>query len=520
MPSSASGAFRARNVVATSQPLAVNAGVDVLRLGGNAADAAVATAIALVVVEPTNNGVGSDSFAMVWDGTEVVGLNASGRSPAAMTYERYAGQDRMPGFGWESVTVPGAVSGWVATSKRFGRLPFAELFKAAIAYARDGFPVSPVVASQWELTCGLYADYPEFAAAFLPNGRPPKAGEVFRNVALADSLEEIACTVGESFYRGDLARRIVENSTAAGGPLELSDLADHEPNWVQPLAIDTHGVRLLELPPNSQGIAALIALGILENTRFSTLHPDDPDAIHLAIEALKLGFADTHRYAADPAAMEFSPERLLEPDYLALRSGLIDPQRASEPTYGVPRGGDTVYLCAADADGMMVSFIQTNFFGFGSGIVVPGTGISLQNRASGFSLDRGHPNCVAPRKRPFHTNMPGMVLGSDGKPDMVFGVMGAEMQPQGHLQMMARVYGQGLDPQAAAAAGRWRWEHGRTVSIEEGFASNVRDALKRKGHVLQPLHPLLAGGAQLIRRTADGYIAGSEPRKDGKAAGF
>ncbi len=490
-----------------------------LRRGGNAVDAALAAAIALVVVEPINNGLGSDAFAMVWDGRELVGLNASGQSPAGMKRERYAGQVVMPGLGWESVTVPGAVSGWVALSRRFGLLPFEALFEPAIAYARDGFVVTPVVALQWQLTAGLFTQMSEFKRVFLPQGRAPEAGERIAFPDLACSLEEVARTGGESFYRGTLAERMVADARASGGSLSSSDLEEQEALWVTPLALDCFGMRLFELPPNSQGIAALLAAGIAERAGFRDFDPDDPRAVHRGIEAMKLAFADTYRYVADPEAMETSAERLLADDYLDLRASLIDPEQAGAPGHGLPRGGDTVYLAAADADGMMVSFIQTNFFGFGSGVVVPGTGISLQNRASGFSLDPAHPNCVAPRKRPFHTNMPGFVCKADGSPDMTFGVMGAEMQPQGHLQMMARVYGQGLDPQAAAAAPRWRWEADRRVSLEASFEPAVVHELRRRGHEIGELHPLLAGGAQLIRRAEGGYIGGSEPRKDGMALG-
>lgn len=505
-------------MVATSQPLAVEAGRDAFKRGGNAVDAALAAAITLVVVEPTNNGLGSDAFALVDHGGELSALNASGKAPAAMTAERYRGMPSMPSFGWESVTVPGAVSGWVALSERFGRLPFGDLFEHAIRHAREGFAVSPVVARQWQLTVGLYTQFAGFADMFLPGGKAPEAGQTVAFGELAESLQEVASTRGESLYRGRLARAIAADSERACGPMIEADLAAHRAEWVEPLGLEVCGVRLHELPPNSQGLAALSALGILENTRVRELEPDSGLWLHLQIEAMKLAFADTYRYLADPSAMELPAERLLDRDYLAERAACIDLERAGEPTFGLPGVGDTVYVCAADQDGTMVSFIQSNFFGFGSGVVVPGTGISLQNRASGFCLDAGHPNCVAGGRRPLHTNMPALV--TDGaEADLAFGVMGAEMQPQGHVQMMLRVYAHGQSLQEAAVAPRWRWQGGRTVALEPGFSPGVRAGLERRGHRLQDLDPLLAGGAQLIRRVRGGYEGASEPRKDGMAAG-
>ena len=505
------------NVVATSQPLAAQAGLTILQRGGNAVDAALATAIALTVVEPTNNGLGSDAFAQVWDGESLSALNASGRAPAALGPEVLAGHALMPGTGWASVTVPGAVSAWVALSERFGRLPFGDLFEPAIRTARDGFAVTPRIAIQWAATAGLYAEYPEFNAVFLPEGRPPLPGERFRLPDLADSLEAVAATKGEAFYRGELARAMAAFARETDGFLAEEDLAAHTADWVEPLSVSFAGAELHELPPNGQGIAALMALGMLGETDVFEHGVDDVASVHLQIEAMKLAFADAHRNVGDPDAMEVGPDALLDSGYLAARARSIDPQRAGVAAPGVPGPGDTVYLAAADSEGRMVSFIQSNFFGFGSGIVVPGTGISLQNRGSGFSLEQGHPNRLAPGKRPFHTIIPGFVT-EGGRPRMAFGVMGGGMQPQGHLQMMLRVFGHGQNPQAASDAPRWQVLGDGAVGVESDFDSEVVRGLEARGHRVQTLHSILFGGAQLIYRLDEGgHVAGSDHRKDGQA---
>jgi len=507
------------NVVATSQPLAAQAGLRTLAAGGNAVDAALAAAIALTVVEPTNNGLGSDAFALIWDGNELAGLNASGRAPAAMTPDRYAGEEFMPGTGWGSVTIPGAVSAWRELSQRYGRVPFADLFEPAIRYARRGFLVSPVVALQWAFTAGLYAAHPEFGRVFLPAGRPPKPGESFVNPDLAASLERVAETGGEAFYRGDLAAAMAAHARATGGLLTEEDLAAHRADWVEPIAAEFAGVHLHEIPPNGQGLAALMALGILARTDVLEHAVDSPASLHLQVEAMKLALADVHRHVGDPASMEVAVDVLLAPEYLAGRAAEIDRDRAGEPRFGESAGGDTVYLCTADSEGMMVSFIQSNFLGFGSGIVVPGTGISLQNRASGFTLEEGHPNRVGPGKRPFHTIIPGFVTRS-GQPVMAFGVMGGPMQPQGHVQMMLRIFGHGQNPQAAADAPRWQVCGGRDLALEPGATGEAIAGLRARGHRFRDLSPLLFGGAQLVYRLENGYVAGSDRRKDGQAVAF
>ncbi|APE45656.1 gamma-glutamyltransferase (plasmid) [Sulfitobacter alexandrii] len=512
----------ARNVVATSQPLAAQAGLRMLLAGGNAVDAALAAAIALTVVEPTGNGLGSDAFAVLWDGAALHGLNASGRSPAGWTPDRFAAGSTMPERGWESVTVPGAVSGWVALSDRFGALPFPDLFAPAIAYARDGFAVSPIIARLWKLGGATLSDQPGFADCFLPDGRAPRAGETFRNPALAQTLERIAHTRGAAFYTGDIAELIAQESARHGAALTSEDLAAHHVDWCGTLRQSYAGIDLHEIPPNGQGIAALIALGILGHHDLAALDPDDPQALHLQIEAVKLGLADAEAFVGDPDAMATPAEALLSPAYLGQRAALIHARKASLATHGAPRAGGTVYVTAADAAGRMVSLIQSNYMGFGAGVVVPGTGIHLQNRGAGFATTPGHPNRVGPRKRPFHTIIPGFVT-RDGRPEMSFGVMGGPMQAQGHVQMVTRTMVHGQSPQAASDAPRWRFVSGRRVAVEPAMPDATVKALQQMGHEIvhdPPDNSFGFGGAQLIARHGGGYVAGSDHRKDGCAVGY
>lgn len=510
----------ARNVVATSQPLAASAGLRMLWAGGNAIDAAVATAVALTVVEPTGNGIGGDAFAILWDGERLHGLNASGRSPRAWTPERFADREAMPSRGEEAVTVPGAPSAWAALHDRFGALPFERLFEPAIRYAEDGFPVSPRVAGAWQRAERAHGHRQDFAAAFLPAGRAPRAGEIWSLPEQAETLRRVARDRGEAFYRGPLAQRIAKHVRAGGGALTEDDLAAHAADWVGTMAAPFAGAELHEIPPNGQGLAALLALGILRHTDLADAAPDGLHATHLQIEAMKLAFADARRYVADADHLDLAPERLLDDAYLAERAALVDPARAGDPGWGEPPRGGTVYLCAADAEGCMVSLIQSNYEGFGSGVVVPGTGIALHNRASGFTLEAGHPNRVGPGKRPFHTIVPAF-LTRRGAPGMAFGVMGAEMQPQGHLQMLVRTELWGQNPQAASDAPRWRLLRGREVALETGMPREIAEGLRRRGHRIAPEGSTSFGGAQLVRRLADGgYVAASDHRKDGQAVGF
>jgi gamma-glutamyltranspeptidase/glutathione hydrolase len=509
----------AENAVATSQPLAAQAGLQILAAGGTAVDAALATAITLTLVEPVSNGIGSDAYAIVWDGTQLHGLNASGRSPTGWTPEFFAGEKAMPLRGWNTVTVPGCVSAWVELHRKFGRLPFEKLFERAIQYGREGFLVSPTIAGQWEKQVPELKAQPGFAAAFMPGGRAPRPGERFRFPEHAGVLEQIAKSRGEAFYRGNLAEKIEAHAKKHEAAMRASDLAAHRPDWIAPLQIDYRGYTLHELPPNGQGIVALMALGILQHFDVASLKVDGADSLHLQIEAMKLAFADARRYVGDIDTMDVRPQQLLEPGYLKSRAALIDIKRAQDFGHGAPPKGGTVYLTAADASGMMVSFIQSNYMGFGSGVVV--NGISMQNRGGTFVMTSGHPNRVGPRKRPYQTIIPGFVT-KNGQPVMSFGVMGGTMQPQGHAQVMVRIADYGQNPQAACDGPRYRIVQGLEVSVESGFAPAVLEDLARRGHkmVWVPDDYNQFGCAQLIWKLDGGYFAASDPRRDGQAVGF
>jgi len=513
----------ARNVIATSQPLASQAGMRMLLKGGNAMDAALAAAITLTVVEPTGNGLGSDAFSIVFDGNELHGLNASGRSPAKLNPTRFAGMEKMPTRGWDSVSVPGVVAAWRDLSRRFGSLYFADLFEPAIDYAEGGFPVSPIIAELWRKGAEELKDQPGFAECFMPNGQAPRAGEIFTNKPLARSLRLIAETEGEAFYNGELAERIEAFAAKHGSPLAAADLAAHRNDWCGTIAQALGPSTLHEIPPNGQGIAALMALGILDHLGIADTEADSVDFFHLQLEAMKLAFADVDRYVADPAHMKMTPADLLGSDYLASRAKLVDRKRAQRFGAGAPTTGGTVCLAAADANGQMVSYIQSNYSGFGSGVVVPETGISLQNRGSGFSTEAGHPNEVAPNKRPFHTIIPGFIMGPD-KPVMAFGLMGGPMQAQGHVQMFLRTQIFDQDPQTASDAPRWRVIKGLDVALEPGVAPEVIATLKERGHaVAQETSDAFFGfgGAQIVHALPEGgYVAGSDSRKDGLATGY
>ena len=509
------------NAVSASQPLAAQAGMRMLMLGGNAVDAAVAPAMALTVGDPSGCGVGSDAFAIVWDGEKTHALNASGRSPAAWNADYFAGQTAMPTYGWNAVSVPGAVSAWVELAKKFGTLPLTTLAQPAIDYARQGFPVSPLIARLWKNAVSKLHDQPGFSACFAPQGVAPEIGEIFRNPALANTLELIAKTQGEAFYRGELAEKMIAHCQQFGGAMTLADLDNHRADWVETLTQSFAGGTVHELPPNGQGIATLMALGMLEKLDFGHQPVDSVQTLHLSIEAMKLALADLDQHIADSDHMPLTPQQLLSDEYLTQRASLIDPLRASDVSYGSPKPGGTVYLTTADASGMMVSFIQSNYMGFGSGVVVPDTGISLQNRGCGFVLDPTHANCVAPNKRPLHTIIPAFATDAAGKPLMSFGLMGGPMQAQGHLQLAIRIMRYGQNPQAAIDAPRWRVIAGRQVAIESTLDTNTLAALRAMGHELlveDPLQGHSFGGAQVILRHPKGhYLAGSESRKDGQA---
>lgn len=516
-PSARSAVF-GEAAVATSEPLAASIGLAVLARGGNAADAAVATAAALTVTEPVSNGLGSDAFALVWDGSRVHGLNGSGRAPGAWSAERFAGRQAMPTLGWDTVTVPGAVSAWRALSDGFGALAFEELMAPAAALAREGYGVGPVSAAAWARQGPELAGQPGFAATFLPQGRAPRTGERVRMPKAAEALELIGETGGEAFYRGAIAEAIAAQARAEGGALTLEDLAAHRADWVSPLAMRAFGLDVHEIPPNGQGIAALVALGLIDRLDLGD-EPDSVRAIHLQIEAVKLALADLYAHVADIDHMRVRPADLLDPAYLDARVKLIKEDRAQAFPTGVQTAGGTVILTAADRHGMMVSFIQSNYEGFGSGVVVERYGISLQNRGSAFSLDPSSPNRVGPGKRPFHTIIPGFV-SRDGAPFMAFGLMGGPIQAQGHAQFVTRVgrFGQGV--QTAADAPRFRVLDGLRVAVERHYPAATLDGLAALGHVLDWHSPGVAfgfGGAQAIARLGDLYAAGSDPRKDGHA---
>lgn len=505
----------AGNMVASSQPLGAQAGLDALRRGGNAVDAALAAAITHTVVEPNMNGIGGDAFAILWDGKELVGINGSGRAPMGWTPEYFAQHNAMPIFGWDSVTVPGAVSAWVMLSERFGKLPFADLFDAAIHYAEDGFQVGPKTAFYWEQALTLYKDHPSFAAEFAP---APKAGQRVRRPDIGRTLRLIAESKGEAFYRGELAEQIEAAAIAGEAALRKSDFEAHTAEWVAPVPQNYRNITLHELPPNGQGLAAQIALGILNHRDPPPL--DSADAVHLQIEAMKIAIHAAFEHFADPRAMRVTPEELLESGSLVRAAERISDRACDLPPVSLPMNHGTVYLTAADASGMMVSFIQSNYLGFGSGIVVPGTGIALQNRGWGFVLDPDHPNCVGPGKRPYHTIIPGFVT-ENGAPRMSFGVMGGHMQHQGHVQLISRMFDHGQNPQAASDALRWLIAEDFSISLEAGLPPSLAEDLARRGHQLRTEpDQRYFGGAQIILRTGDGYVGGSDPRKEGLVAGF
>ncbi|MEO5669554.1 MAG: gamma-glutamyltransferase family protein [Ramlibacter sp.] len=519
----------ARNVVSTSHPLAAQAGLRMLWKGGNAVDAAIAAAAAMTICEPVSNGLGSDSFAIIWDGKELHGLNSSGPAPAAWTpehFKRKYGVDAAtpPKRGFDSVSVPGAVASWVALSERFGKLPFADLLEPAIDIAERGYLMPVVVQQKWAAATPELGRMPGFAESFLPWGRAPEVGELFQFKAAARGLRAIAETRGAAFYGGEIAHAIEKFSAMNGGSHTAKDFAHFKPEWVQPIERNYRGHTLHEIPPNGQGIAALIALGILDKFDLASMPVDGPDSQHLQIEAMKLAFADTYRYVAERSAMDVTAEQMLDDAYLASRAKLIDMKRAQNFHAGNPVKGGTIYLTAADENGMMISFIQSNYMGFGSGCVEPQFGISLQNRGHGFSLTPG-PNQVAPGKRPFHTIIPAF-LTKDGQPVMSFGVMGGNMQPQGHMQTLVRMLDYGQNPQAACDAPRWRFNSGLEINVERQMANATVQELVSRGHHMEVINDSYQdfGAGQFIWRAGDpkvqGYVAASDPRRDGLAAGF
>jgi gamma-glutamyltranspeptidase/glutathione hydrolase len=516
----------ANGVVATSQPLAAQAGLQMLQAGGSAVDAAVATAASLTVLEPVSNGIGGDAFALVWEGGKLHGLNGSGRAPAALAPEvvRRAGHSSMPSQGWLTVTVPGAPAAWRDLHARWGRLPFAQVLAPAIRYAEEGHPVAPNIAGLWAQSVGAARRrtapmYSGFLPTFAPGGAAPAVGSMVRLPDHARTLRLIAQSEARAFYEGEVAAAIAAWARETGAPLTAADLAAHTSTWVEPISTGYRGYSVWEIPPNGQGLAALLALGMLDGLDLGRHPRDSAEAYHLQIEAMKLAFADAYRYIADPERAEVPVRGLLSAEYLASRRALIGPQaRSAEP--GEPPRGGTVYLCAADRDGQMVSMIQSNFSGFGSGVVVPGWGVALQNRGQGFSLEEGHPNMLEGGKRPFHTIIPGF-LTRGGEPVGPFGVMGGEMQPQGHTQVVVNTADYGMNPQAALDAPRWRVD-GDAVSVELHTPRHVIEGLQARGHAVRvEPNPGYFGRGQAIWRLPGGaYAAGTEARADGSAVGW
>jgi len=523
----------ARNVVSTSHPLAAQAGLRMLLKGGSAVDAAIAAAATIALVEPVSCGLGGDAFAIVWDGKTLQGLNSSGYAPQAWNVDYFKnkygvnekGLANAPKRGVDAITIPGVVAGWAALHERYGKLPFADLMEPAIEIAERGYAVPPVVAQKWAAAVPELKDQPGFAHTFMPNGRAPHVGERFVFKDIANTLRRIGATKGRDLYEGETAEKVIAFIQANGGAHTLDDLRSYQPEWVTPISKNYRGYTLHEIPPNGQGIAALMALGILEHFDLASMKVDSVESQHIQIEAMKLAMADLYRYVSDGRTMEVTPAQMLDDAYLAERAKLIDPNKATHFGPGQPATGGTIYLTAADESGMMISFIQSNYMGFGSGVVVPGTGVSLQNRGVGFSMDPNSPNVVAGRKRPFHTIIPGF-LTRGGVPVMSFGVMGGDIQPQAHVQTVVRMLDYNQQPQAACCAPRWKLTRDFTLDVESTMRAETIEGLKGLGHQLKAIDdPYMDfGSGQFIWRLSDldedGYVAASDSRRDGQAVGF
>lgn len=528
-------------MAATSQPLATQVALDILKAGGSAVDAAIAANATLGLMEPTGCGIGGDLFAIVWDAEagKLTGLNGSGRSPRALTLDHFRenGIRQVPESGPLSVSVPGAVDGWFALHERFGRLPIAEVLAPAIGYAKNGFPVSELIAHYWELNARYFmenAEYPGFRDTYMPGGKVPAKGDVFRNPRLATTYEKIAAAGRDAFYEGEIARKIDAYMTEHGGFLRYDDLARHVSEWIAPASTNYRGYEVYELPPNAQGIAALQMLNILEGYNLAAMGFGSAEYVHTFVETKKVVYEDRARWYADMDFFNAPVDRLISKAYAEERRKLIAPDTAAK-TYAagdmVLEEGDTIYLTVADADGNMVSLIQSNFSGMGSGMTPGDLGFMLQNRGALFSLDPRHPNVFEPGKRPFHTIIPAFVM-KDGKPWMSFGVMGGSMQPQGHVQILVNMIDFGMNTQEAGDAARIRhtgssqptdevMTDGGTVYLESGYSEAVRERLRQKGHTVAT-EATNYGGYQAIRRDAEQgvYYGASESRKDGQAAGY
>jgi len=517
--------FGAKGMVATSNALAAQAGLDLLKQGGNAVDAALAAAACLTVCEPTANGIGGDAFALVaWQG-KLYGLNASGPAPRGISLEalKKQGYTEIPRYGFVPVNVPGAPAAWAALAERFGRLPLSQVFAPAVEYAEQGYPVSSILSRQWNRAWEIYKqnlkgeEFRAWFSTFAPGGRAPRAGELVRLPDHARTLRLIAETNGEAFYRGELAEKIDAFSRQHGGYLRAEDLAAFKPEWVEPIGTKFGPVEVWEIPPNGQGIVALMALNILRGFDLGPEEKLTARAYHLQIEALKLAFAEAQRSVTDSRHMQVSPEYLLSEEWAEEKRKLIREDALLPPPSAEVKGG-TVYLCAADGEGNMVSLIQSNYMGFGSGLVVPGTGIALHNRGHNFSFDPQHINCLAPGKRPYHTIIPGFLTAA-GKPLGPFGVMGGFMQPQGHVQVVLNLVRFGHNPQAALDAPRFQWIRGNKVHLEKTVPQEVVEELAALGHEVTVTEENTGyGRGQIILRAGDVLLGGTESRVDGTVA--
>ena len=531
-PSRRNVVYARKAMACTSIPQGAQIGLDVMKAGGNAVDAAVAMAAAMPLLEPTSNGLGSDCFALVWVEAEkkLYGLNASGVAPAALSAAlvRELGHQTMPQAGWIPTMVPGAPAGWAELNRRFGTKPLPQLFAPAISAAREGVPVQVNLEPMWEedarrIAAAMERDPSPHAywwERFMkPDGTPYRAGDVFRWEEYAQTLEELADTGCESYYRGPLMEQIVAFSQATGGYFCEDDFRNYKPEWVEPISTDYKGYTVCEIPPNGHGITVLMALNLLKGLKLSD-QKDCADTYHKILESIKLAFADTRTYVADPRYMRTRVEDLLSEEYAARRRALIS-ERALTPEAGDPSCGGTIYLCTADPQGNMVSFIQSNYTTFGAGVAIPGTGISLQNRGANFSLDEGSDNCLAGGKRSYHTIIPGFLM-RDGEAVGPFGVMGAFMQPQGHVLVVVNTVDYHMNPQEALDAPRIQWTGGKHIQLEREVPAHIAQDLARRGHEVEIVNSNLhMGRGQIIWKTENGlYIGGTEPRCDGTVAAW
>ena len=519
--------FARNGIVATSQPLAAQAGLRILEKGGNAIDAAIATAAALTVVEPTSNGIGGDAFSIVYHNGKLSGLNGSGRSPKSISAKklRDKGLEKMEKFGWLPVTTPGVPGTWVALAERYGRLDFEDLFEPAVEYAQKGYPITPTLGYYWNRAYKVYKEnlkgeeFENWFKTFAPKGRAPRIGEMWKSEDHARTLKEIAETKAKSFYKGKIAEEIAAFSKKYNGYLSKEDLASFEVEWVDPIKVSYKGYDVWELPPNGQGLSALIALGILD--KFDFPEKENVDTYHKQIEAMKLAMTDGKTYITDLDEMTYKVEELLAEDYLDKRRKLIS-DKAISPEPGKPEKGGTVYLAAADDEGNMISYIQSNYMGFGSGLVVPERGIALQNRGHLFSLDEDHDNVLKGGKKTYHTIIPAF-LTKDDEAVGPFGVMGGYMQPQGHLQVAMNTIDFNLNPQAALDAPRWQWMDDKKVIVEKDFPTNIAKQLANRGHDIEvKLNSGAFGRGQIIWRDNENGVlrAGTEKRTDGTIASY